>query len=88
MRSFEGIKEHYFKEKDINITETSLSLEVINILHSANILYVSQVTNRTEEEMLAIKSIDKDRVNEIETYLNKIGKTLRKEILEDDDIEW
>lgn len=89
MRSFEGVKEHWFKEKDINITETSLSSEVINILHSANILYVSQVTNRTEEEMLAIKNIDENQLNEIKMCLYKIGKHLREEIIEDDDeIEW
>lgn len=88
MRSFEGIKEHYLKEKDINILETSLSQEVISSLQEVNIIYVSQLEHRTEEEILAIKSIDKDQLNEIKMCLYKLGKTFRKEILEDDDIEW
>lgn len=88
MNSFEGIKEHYLKEKDINILETSLSQEVISSLHEANILYVSQLEQRTEEETLTSKNIDENQLNEIKMFLSGLGKHLREEILEDDDIEW
>jgi len=86
--SFEGIKESFSFEKDINILETSLSQEVISSLHEVNILYVSQLEHRTEEEILAIKNIDENQLNEIKMCLYKLGKTFRKEILEDDDIQW
>jgi DNA-directed RNA polymerase alpha subunit len=88
MYSFEGVKEKFSFKKDINILETSLSQEVISSLHEANIIYVSQLERRTEEEILAIKSIDKDQFNEIKMYLYKLGKTFTKQIIEDDDIEW
>lgn len=88
MRSFQGVKEHWFKEKDINILETSLSQEVISALHEANIIYVSQLEHRTEEEMLTFKNISENQLDEIKMCLYKLGKTFRKEIIEDDEIEW
>lgn len=65
-------------ESKDNISVYDFSARVYNALYRTNIFTFSQLENYTEEDLLKIKNLSKNSINEIKTALNSMNMKLKK----------
>lgn len=73
-------KDENKKEKmlEMSIEELELSVRSNNCLKRANINYVSELTEKTDEEMMKIRNLGRKSLNEIKHKLDEMGLKFKK----------
>ncbi len=73
-------KDENKKEKilEMSIEELELSVRSNNCLKRANINYVSELTEKTDEEMMKIRNLGRKSLNEIKQKLDEMGLKFKK----------
>jgi DNA-directed RNA polymerase subunit alpha len=71
-----GADEELYRKLNMPVTDLELSVRASNCLESAKIQTVSELVQRTEDDLLAVRSFGKTSLREVKSVLESMGLSL------------